>query len=151
VSFAEHHTRIKLSTVILLFGRKSVPLHRNLIVLGNTLSFSVHQTQIGLSRGIPLFGSKSPPLHRSLMVLWNALSFAVHKTEIGLGRGIPCSARGSHSRRAVAKSPLLYAVRPFWKSAENAGFPTNRVRSRTGRMSSRFIRGSVGPNGGRDG
>ena len=54
-----------------LFRSKSVPLHRSLIVLWNTLSVSYITTQIELGIGMPLFGSKFVPLHRSLIVLWN--------------------------------------------------------------------------------
>ena len=84
-----HPTQIVLGTVILLFGSKSEPLHRSLIVLRNTSSVFVHPTQTGLGLVMPLFGSKSEPLHRSLIVLRNTSSVFVHPTQTGLGLVMP--------------------------------------------------------------
>ena len=42
---------------------------------------------------------------------------AYMKPRLYWAEAYPCSARGVHSRRAVAKSPLWTAARPFWKSA----------------------------------
>ena len=47
-----------LGISISLFGRKSGPLHRSLIVLWNTSSFAVHHTQIELGTGIPMYGNR---------------------------------------------------------------------------------------------
>ena len=77
-----------------LFGSKSVPLHRRLIVLWDTSSVVVHETQIVLGIGIPLFGSKGPPLHRRLIVLWDTSSVVVHIPQIELGIGTPLFGKG---------------------------------------------------------
>ena len=60
------------------------------------------------------------------------LVLCVHHTQIVLGIGIPLFARGVHSRRAVAKSPLWYAARPFWKSwlQDTPALPRSRATAR---------------------
>ena len=51
---------IELGIGMLLFCSKSVPLHRSLIVLWNTVSVGVHITQTVLGNGIPLFSKGGP-------------------------------------------------------------------------------------------
>ena len=132
-----------------LFGSKSVPLHRSLIILWNTLS--VFDTS-----NPDCTGHRHPPVRQQVCTTspqsYNPAEHLVLCRYIQPSKdwatATPCSARGVHSRRAVAKSPLSYAAKPFWKSAENAGVPANRVRNRTGRTRMRFIRGFEEMEGG---